>query len=82
MELHSAGGEVPINLQVNIPESQPGGALGTVLERSRQLSLTRYEKPLFSESDHLKALETSREPIIFTKAQQEAFAGKSVCHGA
>eukprot|EP00884_Botryococcus_braunii_P001926 jgi/Botrbrau1/11734/Bobra.0195s0061.1 len=56
-ELAAAGDAVPPDLAVPIPEGRPRGALGTVLERSRRLSLTVYEKPLFTDTSYRKLWE-------------------------
>lgn len=57
------GDKVPLALEVEIPEGRPGGALGTVLERSRQLCLTTYEKPLLSDTSYLSDIRKCRQPV-------------------
>ena len=51
------------------------GALGTVLERSRLLCLSRYDKERFSESDFREFYANSREAEPLNEEQMAAFAG-------
>lgn len=75
VELKSAKEEVPLKLQVSIPEGKPGGALGAVLERSRQLSLMRYNKPLYDEESYKDYLAAPRQPVILNRRQEAVLAG-------
>ncbi|GMH33242.1 hypothetical protein BSKO_01076 [Bryopsis sp. KO-2023] len=47
-ELFHLGENVPQELKIPLREKVPKNALGVVLERSRLVSLQRYEKPFFS----------------------------------
>ena len=51
------------------------GALGTVLERSRQISLKQYEKPIFTKQAWMEALQNFRDVPLLTKEQKAVFAG-------
>lgn len=61
---------------ISIPEGKPVGALGTVLERSRQLCLKQYEKPMFNEHAWREVLLNFRDVPLLTKEQEAVFAGK------
>jgi hypothetical protein len=71
-ELIGLGEEVPAGT-VELPAGAPGGALGTVLERSRALCLLRYEKELFTETSYLDAY--ARCQVALSPAQLGVFAG-------
>ena len=75
-ELVDARDKVPELLAVPIPEDKPKGALGTVLERSRQICMKQYVKPLFTELGHLELLGSLRERPLLTHRQEAVFAGK------
>ena len=62
-------------LQLPLPAGAPAGALGTVLERSRQLCLQMYEKQLFSEQAAEQAYNNSKLGLSMT--QQGVYAGRA-----
>jgi hypothetical protein len=73
-ELVQAGETVPAGLEVPIPEGKPGGALGTVLERSRLLCLKQYQKPLHTDTSYLSQLAQMREHHALNNKQLAVFA--------
>lgn len=73
-ELAKAGAAVPEHLLVALPTGGPGGALGTVLERSRALCLSRYEVERFHEAAYLDLYRGSRD-LHFSPEQLAVFAG-------
>lgn len=73
-ELAKAGGAVPEHLRVALPAGGPEGALGAVLERSRQLCLSRYEVERFHEAAYLDLYRRSRD-LHFGPEQLAVFAG-------
>ncbi len=77
-DLINLGDRVPENTVVPIPEGKPCGALGVVLERSRQISLKQYMKPLFNEQGWRDALQNYRDQPLLTREQEAVFAGASV----
>ena len=74
-ELIKQGEEVTLELQLPLPAGAPVGALGTVLERSRQLCLQMYEKQLFSEQAAEQAYNSSKLGLSAT--QQGVYAGRA-----
>ena len=62
-------------LQLPLPAGAPAGALGTVLERSRQLCLQMYEKQLFSEQGAEQAYNSSK--LGLSASQQGVYAGRA-----
>lgn len=80
-ELVAAGDEVPHHVQVEIPPGKPTGALGTALERSRQLALRRYNKPLLKPGDAEFYLTNNyREAPSLNPVQTDAFVGEGPRH--
>ena len=75
-DLIKLGDKVPEGMVVPIPEGKPAGALGTVLERSRQISLKQYEKPTFTKQAWREALHYFRDMPLLTKQQEAVFAGE------
>ena len=59
-----------------LPISGPQGALGTCLERSRQLCLSLYEKELFTETSYLDLYQRLATPL--PPQQLAVFAGEAL----
>ena len=74
-ELIKQGDQVAPELQLPLPAGVPAGALGTVLERSRQLCLQMYEKKLFSQQAAEQAYSSSKLGLSTT--QQGVYAGRA-----
>lgn len=83
MELLSAREDVPIGLVLANGQGRQLSALETVLEHSRRLSLTRYDKPAFHEEAYKDAIRQIRGAPRLSSRQEAVFAGKqrhiSVC---
>lgn len=62
-----------------LPISGPQGALGTCLERSRQLCLSLYEKELFTETSYLDLYQRLATPL--PPQQLAVFAGGAPQNG-
>ena len=77
-ELIKAGDKVPEQLVLPIPDDKPKGALGTVLERSRQICMKQYIKPLFTEELHLEVLQNLRDKPLLSRKQQAVFASEGL----
>ena len=65
---------MPEHLRVALPAGGPNGALGAVLERSRQLCLSRYEVERFHEAAYLDLYRRSRD-LHLSPEQLAVFAG-------
>jgi len=76
-ELVQAGDAVPQGLEVAIPEGKPGGALGTVLERSRLMCLKQYQKPQHSKSSYLAQLAQSKDHHVLSNQQLAVYASET-----
>ena len=74
-ELSKQGDQVAPKLQLPLPAGVPAGALGTVLERSRQLCLQMYEKKLFSEQAAQQAYNKSK--LKLSTMQRGVYAGRA-----
>ena len=74
-ELIKQGDQVAPELQLPLPAGAPAGALGMVLERSRQLCLQMYEKQLFSGQAAEQAYDSSKLGLSAT--QQGVYAGQA-----
>lgn len=72
-ELLDSSEPVPPHLAVDLPDHGPGGALGTVLERSRTLCMLRYERELCREDSFLEA--ALRLDVVLTTPQLAVFEG-------
>lgn len=74
---------IPAELRIVLPPGNPGGALGLVLERSRQVCLLLYQKPLFTETMYLEYCTQCQ--LSLNPEQLAVFAGGasvlSVPHG-
>ena len=73
-ELVQAGENIPPGLEVAIPEGKPGGALGTVLERSRLLCLKQYHKPQHDDDSWLAQLTHTKDYHLLDSRQLAVYA--------
>ena len=71
---------MPQRYAIEIPEGKPRGALGTVLELSRQLCLKQYIKPLYTGYSWQDALEGHKDALTLSKKQRAVFAGMPRYH--
>ena len=69
-----AGDNVPAGLEVAIPEGKPGGALGTVLERSRLICLKQYQKPQHTDTSYLAQLTSTKDYHLLNNQQLAVYA--------
>ena len=65
---------VPADLRIVLPPGNPGGAVGLVLERSRQVCLSLYQKPLFTETMYLDYCTQCQ--LSLNPEQMAVFAGR------
>ena len=67
---------VPDHHQADVPARGPATLMGVVLERSRRLCLSRYQKELFTPTSYLDAYARMQDRL--TRQQLAVFAGQ--CH--